>query len=257
MGAYPGHKASALIPWSVVHGCMKWSLEVWYTGAYNIIIIPWGVCRCIILKVCSCCCRFSETYPDNNSITSALPFAMNSEFSGTLAKEMVRLIHCSMFKFTCWPPLSLCLPLSLSLTHTHTHNMQKYYTDTALSLLPSPNQVRLERIGVRDLGKSSKSFISLAKTQWIMCLTSSGRWPHFQTPLYNQCTSTMGRGGPGNVITRFIVFYAELSDDEGDVEKLQLLESGSSDVSFRSHDVSQNNTQTISNFQCVCVSPTY
>ena len=30
----------------------------------------------------------------------------------------------------------------------------------------------------------------------------------------------------------------ELSDDDGDVERLQLLESGSSDVSFRSLDVS-------------------
>ena len=33
--------------------------------------------------------------------------------------------------------------------------------------------------------------------------------------------------------------FSELSDDEGDVERLQLLESGSSDVSFMSHDVSQ------------------
>ena len=47
-------------------------------------------------------------------------------------------------------------------THTHTHtHMQMYYTDTALSLLPSPNQVRLERIGVRDLGK--KNFLSVMK----------------------------------------------------------------------------------------------
>lgn len=36
------------------------------------------------------CRRFEEAYSDSN-VTSALPFAMNSEFSGTLAKEMVRL----------------------------------------------------------------------------------------------------------------------------------------------------------------------
>ena len=32
--------------------------------------------------------------------------------------------------------------------------------------------------------------------------------------------------------------WPELTDDDGDMEKLQLLESGSSDISFRSYDVS-------------------
>lgn len=43
--------------------------------------------------------RFVETYPDN-SVASALPFAMNSEFSPTLAKEMVRAVSLKMEQYS-------------------------------------------------------------------------------------------------------------------------------------------------------------
>ena len=83
--------------------------------------------------------------------------------------------------------------------------------------------------------------------------------PYFQTPLYNQCAWNKRNTGEGLEVWLtgkeslyiymtlyilcfwmlfFVGCFAELSDDEGDVERLQLLESGSSDVSFRSHDVS-------------------
>ena len=39
--------------------------------------------------------------------------------------------------------------------------------------------------------------------------------------------------------TLLLMVILELSDDDGDMERLQLLESGSSDISFRSHEVSE------------------
>ena len=133
----------------------------------------------------SCCCRFSETYSDNNVITSALPFAMNSEFSGALAKEMVKT-----------PTLRWLSRLrhvgtrvrTNTHTFTRTRDLQRYYTDTALSLLPSPNQVRLERIGVRDLGKKC----------WLITLSTMIHLVNsnpISTPL-----SLKHWGGPGRVI---------------------------------------------------------
>ena len=59
-------------------------------------------------------CRFVETYPDN-SVASALPFAMNSEFSPTLAKEMVCPASLK------WNTVVITQHVDLARTHTHTH----------------------------------------------------------------------------------------------------------------------------------------
>ena len=75
---------------------------------------------------------------------------MNSEFSGALAKEMVKTPTLRLLSRLRY--VGTRAPTNIH-TFTRTHDVQRYYTDTALSLLPSPNQVRLERIGVRDLGK--------------------------------------------------------------------------------------------------------
>ena len=62
------------------------------------------------------CCRFKETYPDNNA-TSALPFAMNSEFSGTLAKEMVILLYIVL------KVLDVCIVMIVKRACARTHTL--------------------------------------------------------------------------------------------------------------------------------------